>query len=84
MSLKILRARTKTLHAWLAARAHIVPPSTMRDSNGDSNALSPTVGRQRPLMREHAKNRRCGHLCWLLIISGLGGSIPSRRIFSVR
>jgi hypothetical protein len=62
-----------TLHAWLAARAHIVPPSTMRDSNGDSNALSPTVGRQRPLMREHAKNRRCGHLCWLLIISGLGG-----------
>jgi hypothetical protein len=55
-----------TLHAWLAARAHIVPPPTMRDSNGDSKALSPTVVGQRPLMREHAQNRRCGHLCWLL------------------
>jgi hypothetical protein len=59
-----------TLQAWLAARAHLVPPPTMRDSNGDSNALSPTVVGQRPLRREHAQNRRCGRLCWLLLING--------------
>jgi hypothetical protein len=44
----------------------------MRDSNGDSNAPSPTVVRQRPLTREHAQNRHCGHRCWLLLISGIG------------
>ena len=43
----------------------------MRDSNGDSNAPSPTVVRQRPLTREHGQNRHCGHRCWLLLISGL-------------
>ena len=45
-------------------------------SHADSNALSPTVVPQRPLRRECAQNRRCGHLCWLLLISGLGVRFP--------
>ena len=50
--------------------------SARSDSNGDSNAPSPKVVRQRPLTREHAQNRRCGHHCWLLLISGLGVRFP--------
>jgi hypothetical protein len=50
----------------------------MGDSNGDSNALSPTVVRQRPLTREHARNRRCATLLASLK-QRVGGSIPSRR-----
>jgi hypothetical protein len=47
-----------------------------RDRNADSNAPCPTVVRQRSLTREHAQNRRCGHRCWLLLISGLGVRFP--------
>ena len=64
------RPCTRSTRAPHSSRVH------MRDSNDDSNALSPTVVRQPPLTREHAQNRRCGRLCWLLLISGLGVRFP--------
>ena len=57
---------------------------SQRDSSSDSNAVISAGIHRAPFAPSRAYERPLRRLRWLLLISGLGGSIPSRRTFSVR